>query len=52
MFIMAARKLNEGLEGKKELTVNEQERLLKICDLAHKMGRRALGVDKAIDTSD
>ena len=53
MFVMAARKLNEGLEGKKELTVNEQERLLKICDLAHKMGRRSLGIgDRAIDTSD
>jgi uncharacterized protein YjcR len=52
MFIGAARKLNQSLEGK-ELSVNEQERLLKICDLAHRMGRRALGVgDKAIDTSE
>jgi hypothetical protein len=53
MFIGAARQLNENIEGKRKLTVNEQEKLLKICDLAHKMGRRALGVgDKAIDTSD
>jgi uncharacterized protein YjcR len=51
MFIGAARKLNQCLEGK-ELSVNEQERLLKMCDLAHRMGRRALGIgDKAIDTS-
>jgi hypothetical protein len=52
MFIGAARKLNQSLEGK-ELSVNEQERLLKMCDLAHRMGRRALGIgDRAIDTSD
>jgi hypothetical protein len=52
MFIGAARKLNHSLEGN-ELSVNEQERLLKMCDLAHRMGRRALGIgDRAIDTSD
>jgi hypothetical protein len=52
MFIGAARRLNQSLEGK-ELSVNEQERLLKMCDLAHRMGRRALGVgDRAIDTSE
>jgi hypothetical protein len=52
MFIGAARKLNQSLEGN-ELSINEQERLLKICDLAHRMGRRALGIgDRAIDTSD
>jgi hypothetical protein len=52
MFIMSAKRLNQSLDPNlagKELTLNEQERLLKICDLAHKMGRRALGVgDKAI----
>ena len=53
MFIMTARRLNECLEGKRELSAIEQERLLRICDLAHKMGRRALGIrDKTIDTSD
>jgi uncharacterized protein YjcR len=52
MFIGAARKLNQSLEGK-EMNVSEQEKLLKICDLAHRMGRRALGVgDKAMDTSE
>lgn len=55
-FISAARKLNQSLDPnqpEKELTLSEQERLLKVCDLAHKMGRRALGIGgQAIDTSE
>jgi hypothetical protein len=56
MFSMAAKKLSQSLDPNqpgKELSLSEQERLLKICDLAHKMGRRALGIGgPAIDTSD
>lgn len=48
LFIMAARRLNQSLEGE-SLGLADQERLLKMCDLAHRMGRRALGVG---DTSD
>ena len=42
MFIMAARKLNQAIEGD-SLSLADQERLLRICDTAHRMGRRALG---------
>jgi hypothetical protein len=50
MFIMAAKQLNQALAGEAApLTLVDQEKLLKICDLAHRMGRRALGVG---DTSD
>jgi hypothetical protein len=48
MFIVAARKLNQSLEGN-DLGLAEQERLMRVCDLAHRMGRRAIGVG---DTSE
>ena len=50
MFIMAAKTLNQSMAGESgALSLTEQERLLKMCDLAHRMGRRALGTG---DTSD
>ena len=49
-FIMAAKRLNQALAGEGDaLGLADQERLLKICDMAHKMGRRALGTG---DTSE
>jgi hypothetical protein len=48
MFSLAARKLNQSLEGN-DLGLAEQERLMRVCDLAHRMGRRAIGVG---DTSE
>jgi transposase-like protein len=49
-FIMAAKRLNQALAGEGDaLSLADQERLLKMCDLAHRMGRRALGVG---DTSE
>ena len=43
MFAVAARKLQAGIE-KDSLALADQERLLRVCDVAHRMGRRALGV--------
>ena len=48
MFIVAARKLNQAIESD-TLSLTDQERLLRICDTAHRMGRRALGTG---DTSE
>ena len=48
MLVMAARKLNLSLEGN-DLSLADQERLMRICDLAHRMGRRAIGIG---DTSE
>ncbi len=49
-FIMAAKRLNQSLAGEgTPLSLADQERLLKMCDLAHRMGRRALGTG---DTSE
>ena len=45
MFVVAARRLNQSMtEDGTSLTLAEQERLLRICDLAHRIGRRALGI--------
>ncbi len=50
MFIVAAKRLNQSIAGEGgALSLNEQEKLLKMCDLAHRMGRRALGTG---DTSE
>ena len=43
-----AGELREGIEGN-HLSVADGEGLLRMCDTAHRMGRRALGID---DTSD
>ena len=43
MFATAARRLHQSIEGD-AMTLADQERLLRMCDLAHKMGRRALGI--------
>jgi hypothetical protein len=48
MFITAARKLQQGMKGD-DLPLPDQERLLRICDTAHKMGRRALGLSNTSD---
>jgi hypothetical protein len=49
-FIMAAKRLNQALAGEGgALSLPDQEKLLRMCDLAHRMGRRALGVG---DTSE
>lgn len=48
MLILAARELRDGMEGG-GLSMADRERLLRMCDVAHKMGRRALGTG---DTSD
>ena len=50
MFIVAAKRLNQSMTGEGDtLSLTDQERLLKMCDLAHRMGRRALGVGDRSD---
>ena len=48
MLILAARELRDGMENSR-LSLADRERLLRMCDTAHRLGRRALG---AGDTSD
>lgn len=47
MLFRAAGELRDGMEGGR-LTLADWERLLRMCDTAHRLGRRALG---AGDTS-
>jgi hypothetical protein len=50
MFIVAAKTINQSMAGEGgTFSLADQERLLRICDLAHRMGRRALWVG---DTSE
>ena len=42
MFAVAAKKLGQDMDGD-TLSLSDRERLLRICDTAHKLGRRALG---------
>jgi hypothetical protein len=45
-FIMAAERLNQALAGEGgAVSLADQEKLLRMCDLAQRMGRRSLGWD-------
>jgi hypothetical protein len=48
MFSGAARRLHKDMKGE-NLSIADQERLLRICDTAHRMGRRALGFGNNTD---
>ena len=48
MLILAAKELREGMEGS-HLSLADRERLLRMCDTAHRMGRRAIGTGETSD---
>ncbi|MCH7786231.1 MAG: hypothetical protein IIC22_01865, partial [Chloroflexi bacterium] len=43
-----SKELIEGIQSGK-LSLAERERLLRMCDMAHRMGRRALGIGSTWD---
>jgi len=43
MLILAARELTRNADGG-DLSLADWERFLRMCDVAHRMGRRAMGI--------